>query len=248
MQARQSLFLLSVAATGVFVPSADAQPSSPAPFDIAVSNLVLHGEFNPGGRVQVEVTVTATGQGSHELDRLDYAFQLCSEKVQGGCTAVEAKSLTVPPASVTKIRSAWIDVTPWLPKDSAEFGKAMQWTHLEAFVKHPKVQEDFSNNAQRIPVAVGTLPQAPYAYAKFSDREIDGKNHAKLTGVSRDACLRACSADPHCKSVDYAPSKDTCYTQHFHRNEVGSAYKKSKKYDHYARPCRLSDSRDRCDT
>ncbi len=223
---------------------AQTVPAAPplAP-DLAVTGLKLNGEFNPGGRVQLEATVTALGHFPGKSHQLEYAFQFCREKV---CTGVVKGLATFTPGATTLIQTDWISVDPWVGKSFA--GEVVKYTQLMVFVKDPKVQENFANNEQSVPVSAGELPKAPYAYVKFSDREIDKQNAAKLKGVSRDACLLACSADRLCKSVDYAPKTDTCYTQHVHRQQVGKAYKKSAKYDHYARPCQLDDSPKKCST
>lgn len=240
---RAYVFLgLGILATGASLRPAEAQAGPPEPTDLAVSNLTLKGDFNPGGRIQLEATVTSKGKLPAGERRIDFAFQICTEKSSAKCTGVAHGSVTYTANSVTTIRSDWKLITPWLPKDGPSP------TFVMVFVKDKAVQEDFANNEQWIPVSLGTLPKAPHGYAKFAKREIDKRNHAKLKKVSRDACLLACSADPHCKSVDYAPSTDTCYLQHVHREEVGSAYKKSTKYDHYARPCRLDDSAQHCNT
>jgi hypothetical protein len=221
------------------LPRASAQAGPPALPDLAVSNLTFHGELNPGGRIQFEATVSSTGKFPKGQRQLTYAFQLCRQKQ---CTGVAHGTVMYTPGAATPIKTPWQSITPWLPKAGTPPDELM------VFVKDKGLQEDFANNEQWIAVSVGALPKAPYAYEKFDDREIDGKNAAKLSKVSRDACLLACSADFSCKSVDYAPKTKTCYLQNFHRKEVGKAYKKSKKYDHYARPCRLNDSPNLCST
>lgn len=221
---------------GAAVPPAAAQPVAP---DLAVSNLTLRGEFNRGGRVQLEVTVNATGEFPKGTRQLTYAFQLCRQK---NCTGVVIAKAPYTPGAATVIQTAWMSITPWLPHEGPPPDQLM------VFVKDSAIQEDFANNELWIDVSTGALPKAPYAYVKFNDREIDGMNAAKLTKVSRDACLLACSARHTCKSVDYAPKTKACYLQDWHRKEVGKAYKKSSKYDHYARPCRLDESTTQCNT
>lgn len=221
--------------TGAAVPPAAAQPVPP---DLAVSNLTLKGELNRGGRVQLEVTVNATGKFPKSTRQVTYAFQLCRQKQ---CTGVATATVPYTPGSATVIQTEWQSITPWLPPDSSP-------DQLMVFVKDSGIQEDFANNEQWIDVSVGALPKAPYAYVKFNAREIDGLNASKLTKVSRDKCLLACSASVSCKSVDYAPKTKACYLQNLNRQEVGKAYKKSSKYDHYARPCRLDESTKKCST
>lgn len=242
MRLARVFLVIGLCGAGASVSPAGAQPVPPSPPDISVSNLRLNGELNPGGRAQFEATITSTGKFPKGERQLTFAFQICRGQGQGACTSVVAGTTTYLPGTVTQLRTDWKAMTPWLPKEG------QPPTHVMVFARDQTVQEDFANNEQWMPVSVGVLPQAPYGYVKFNDREIDKKNHAKLTKVSRDACLLACSADTFCKSVDYAPSTKTCYTQHFHRKEVGGAYKKSSKYDHYARPCRLDESAKSCST
>lgn len=242
MRLVQSFLWVCAILTGAAAPPALAQPVPAGPADLSVSNLTLNGEFNPGGRVQFGVTVNATGKFPKADRQLTYAFQVCREQSSATCTGVATGVVKYTPGSVTKIVADWKRITPWLPAGGTPP------TRIMVFVKDQALQEDFANNEQWSPVSVGTLPRAPYAYQKFDDREIDKHNSAKLSKVSRDACLLACSADSLCKSVDYAPKTKTCYLQHVHRKDVGGAYIKSSKYDHYARPCQLDDSPQKCGT
>lgn len=223
--------------TATAVPPAAAQLSPP---DLAVSNLTLKGELNRGGRVQFEVTVTATGKFPKGGTRqVTYAFQFCRQK---SCTGVVLGKASYTPGTATVIQSEWMAILPWLPNWSPGPDEIM------VFVKDAEIQEDFANNELWTSASIGALPKAPYAYVKFNDREIDGLNASKLSKVSRDACLLACSQSFSCKSVDYAPKTKACYLQNVNRQEAGKAYKKSSKYDHYARPCRLDESTKSCNT
>jgi hypothetical protein len=218
---------------------AGAQTTSP---DLAVSNLTLKGDFNPGGRVQFEATVNVSGKFTAGTRSLVYAFQLCRANKQA-CVGVAHGTVFYTPSTATQvsIQTTWQSITPFLPPGAAP-------AQLMVFVKDPAMQEDFANNEQWMNVSVGELPKAPHQYVKFGKREIDGLNSSKLAKVSLDKCLLACSADSYCKSVDYAPKTKACYLQHKHREEVGKKYKKSSKYDHYARPCRLDESTKQCNT
>jgi hypothetical protein len=224
--------------SGTATPPAAAQPVAP---DLAVTNLKLNGDFNRGGRVQFEVTVNASGNFPQGTRQLQYVFQVCRDK-SPNCVGVATAIIPYTPGTATQIQSNWLAITPYLPHGASPPNKLM------VFVKDSAINEDFANNELWIDISVGQLPKAPYQFVKFAHREIDGQNASKLTKVSRDACLLACVTDFQCKSVDYAPKTKACYLQNVHRKQVGKAYKKSSKYDHYARPCRLDESTTQCNT